>query len=83
METLGADARLLMIIPDNTGDPVHDLHYLCPPGMARKDADLVASRIVRRVREQMPDEYTSTDITNALAKKGFDQVSPIICSVNW
>lgn len=75
--------RSLLIIPDVDFNPVHDLHYLCPPGMAVKDVELVVSRIVRRIKEAAPDEYTSADITKALAEKGFDQVSPIFSPVQW
>ena len=73
--------RILVIVPDLTGDHRNDLYYLAPFGVSRELAQNLVSDAVVRARQD-PD-YQAHYITHYMKKAGFSPVQVVVSDRGW
>lgn len=74
--------RVLVIVPEASGDRRYDLHYLAPFGTGPAEAQTIVDQEVRRVREENP-EYESRDIDKALRGHNFAPLRLVMSNAGW
>ena len=75
--------RVIVVIPEASGDATYDRIVLGPIDMDREHAAELCGRVIDVVKEQYPDEYEWSDIEMALETAGFLAPCTIICPRNW